>query len=399
MNQYDVCIIGGGAAGLACAIELKRTAPNYRVAILEKHPRIGKKILATGNGRCNLGHTPIHQSDYHGSIDPMPIFGKTGDTVAFFRTLGLHTRTDEMGRIYPYSNQATAVLDALRHAVDALKIEVFCDHEVDQIRHQHGQFILTTNPSQDRFSCRQLVLATAGKASPALGTDGAGFTLARAFGHQITSLTPALCAIPTLPMKPLKGVRLQAGCTAYKNGNPIKQELGEVQFTEQALSGICIFNLARYQPDQIVLDLLPQCRVDEVKTMLYALRDARKHTLPCDWFTGLFAKPIAQYLLKAVGIAPDKPLDPKHASNAIDTLAQLVKAWNFPVTGCADFQKAQVTAGGIDATQVTDRLESKLQKGLYFAGEMLDVDGDCGGYNLHFAWSSGRFVAHSITHP
>lgn len=402
-TSFDLLILGGGAAGMAAAIEAARLAPRARIALLEKLPRIGKKLLATGNGRCNLGHTPASLSCYHGSVSPAAAFASHGDTVSFFRSLGLLTRTDEAGRIYPLSNQATAVLDALRLGLEQYAIPVLCNQTVVKLQPQKWGFSVRTtsteNPDKPEtvtYFSKRVLITSGGAAAPAFGTDGSLFALLNTLGHHPTKLIPALCPIPTerKQVRPLKGLRVQAACTAWKKNQLLARQSGEVQFTEQALSGICLFDLARTEPDTIQLDLLPQYSEAEVEQLLVECASLRSHAAVEDWLTGLFPKRIANALWKTVSSLPlDRPA-PFPAASEWKRLASRIKDWRFPVTGRADWKQAQVTAGGIPAKEVTEALESVVCPGLFFAGECLDVDGDCGGYNLHWAWASGRYAAH-----
>lgn len=394
-TQFDFAIIGGGAAGMAAAIEAARRNPRAQIVILEKLPRLGKKLLATGNGRCNLGHTPAALSCYHGSVSPAQIFATHGDTVSFFRSLGLLTRTDDAGRIYPLSNQAAAVLDALRLSIEQYGITVCCGETVTALKPKQGGFSIQT--MNLRLFAKHVLVTAGGCAAPAFGTDGNMLELLARLGHKATPFRPALCPIPTKSMPGLKGLRIHAACTAYQKEQALATQIGEVQFTGQALSGICIFDLARHPADEIALDLLPQYSEAEVAALLPECASLRAHAPVEDWLTGLFPKRIANVLLKDVFSLPlDRPaLFPAAADWR--RLAQKVKDWRFPVTGLADWAQAQTTAGGIPAAELTAQLESALCPGLFFAGEIVDLDGDCGGYNLHWAWASGRFAAHAAS--
>ncbi|MCL2562625.1 MAG: aminoacetone oxidase family FAD-binding enzyme [Oscillospiraceae bacterium] len=370
-HHTDIAIIGGGASGLAAAIAAARHGA--AVTILEKLPRVGKKILATGNGRCNLGNLSQDAKHCRGFPPPETVLAQFQGEEAFFRSLGLLVRSDEAGRLYPASGQASSVLDALRLECARLGVAEICAFDVREIRPSDGGFLLLSSDG-NTARARRVILAAGGCAGPQYGTDGAGFRLAEATGHTVANPFPVLVPIPVEPqrVRALKGLRVQAKVTAYRNGHFMAAEEGQVQFAEGVLSGICVFNLAAYQPDVLSLDLLPWC--DEPHVLLTEVMQTRAAALPEDQLTGLFPKRIGQALLKETEIT-GKPL------------ADLVKDWRFPAKPATNWEAAQATAGGV--IHVTKNLESLVVPGLYFAGEVLGVHGDTGGFNLRWAWASG----------
>ncbi len=389
IHRVDFAVVGGGAAGLAAAIVYKQLQPSHRVVVLERLPKIGKKILATGNGRCNIGHTPITPAHYHGSVDPTLALTQYGDTEAFFATLGLFLRTDSEGRLYPLSNQATAVLDTLQLAIKRYGVEVWCDGQVTDLQPRADGFLLHT--ADRTLFATKVVVTVGGAAAPAFGTDGNFTTLLERCGHTIIPLRPTLCPLPAPIAKRLSGLRMTARCTAYRGSQRLAVEVGEVQFSHNQLSGICIFNLATHRPDRVVLDLFDGLSETALVTMLQQAMAGRPEATGSACLTGVLPQEFATQLLIDQKLSPTTRL-----TNAqLVSLAKALKAFSVPITGQGDFARAQTTAGGISGKEVTARLESKLYKGLFFAGEVLDVDGDCGGYNLHFAWSSARLVAHT----
>ena len=384
MTQFDIAIIGGGASGLAAAIAAARFGA--AVAILEKLPRVGKKILATGNGRCNLGNLSRDLDTYGGSVEIAPVFAQFPGEADFFRSLGVWVRPDEVGRLYPASYQAASVLDALRLECTRLGVVEICDFAVREIKQSAGRFILISSADQS-VTAQRVILAAGGAAGAQFGTSGDGARLARDLGHQVTDCYPALAPIPVEAqgVRGLKGIRVQAEVTALRDGQIVGREAGQVQFADGALTGICVFNLAHLRPDILILDLLPWC--EDVQGLLAEIINHRAEAALEDLLTGLFPKRIGQVLIK---VCTDQPLTAPVSvlkKGEITALGELMKDWRFPACPADNWDTAQVTAGGV--TEVLPTLESSTIPGLFFAGEVLDVHGDCGGFNLRWAWASG----------
>ena len=386
-----VIVVGGGASGLAAAVSAAENGAS--VTVLERLPRVGKKILLTGNGRCNLSHQTLPAEHYHGSVQQADTILRRFDAAAYFERFGLFTRTDHEGRMYPASGMAASVLDALRFAACQHGVEILCGKHVTGLRQKQRKWLVFCG--EESFCADAVILAAGGAAAPNCGTDGSLFPLLRNMGYQVQQPKPVLCPIPTDParVRPMKGMRVRAAASAYLGERCCKTEIGEVQFTDNALSGICIFNLARFAAGdrkklRIVLNLMPDHDAQEAESILYQLRKQRKDLPAGDMLTGLLPKRVAETLMKCVGIRIAEPA----AAISQDQLRQLFSmllAWSFPVTGQASFQQAQVTAGGVSGQNIGQNLESKLHKGLFFCGELTDLDGDCGGYNLAWAWASG----------
>jgi len=384
MDHTDIAIIGGGASGLAAAVAAARLGA--AVVILEKLPRVGKKILATGGGRCNLGNISWDAVYYHGSVDVEPVFARFPGEEAFFRSLGLWVRPDEAGRLYPSSGQAASVLDALRLECTALGVREICDFAVGEILPQKDGFLLSSKGG-DKVRARRVVLAAGGLAGPQYGTSGDGFSLAKGLGHGVRAPYPALGPVPVPPqlVRSLKGQRVDAQVTAWKQGRPVWREEGQVQFVEGALSGICVFNLAGYRPEALTLNLVPWC--EDVAGLVAELKTCRRDSALEDFLTGVVPKRVGQVLVKTCTdqalTAPVSVLCDKEFA----ALSKLLTDWRFPALPSGNWEAAQVTAGGVGGVGPT--LESPVVSGLYFAGEVLDVHGDSGGYNLRWAWASG----------
>lgn len=396
-----ILVVGGGAAGLVAAITAAQQGAS--VTLLERLPRVGKKILATGNGRCNLGHTGCDISKYHGTVPQAKGILQQFDTQAFFASLGILIRVDAEGRMYPAANAAASVLDALRLACARYHVEEICDTKLTALKQKGEQWIAVCGDKS--YTADAVILATGGSAAPNCGTDGNLLPVLQAIGHTVIRPLPALCPIPTDPtlVRSLKGMRVQASASLLLQNKVAKREIGEVQFTENALSGICIFNLSRLAATHgkrahIALDLLPHHSMEETDALLQQWITLHAEDDAESLLIGLLPKRVSAVCIKqAMGKSQGtvKSIFPNAAARK--TLVQLLKRWIFPVTGTASFTQAQVTAGGISGQSVTASLESRVAKKLYLCGELLDIDGDCGGYNLDWAWASGYCAGMTAT--
>ncbi|MGN0182457.1 MAG: NAD(P)/FAD-dependent oxidoreductase [Candidatus Ornithomonoglobus sp.] len=386
-------IIGGGASGLAAAIAAK--SERNEVIIFEREKRVGKKILATGNGRCNMTNSGAAYENYHGT-DPSFVRGAikrywVKETLDFFSSLGILWKEEERGKIYPYSDTASAVLDVLRRKTDELGVKTICGFDVKSARKTKNEFEIVPY-NGDKYTCDRLIIAAGGKASPNLGSNGSGFELLSRFGHRITKLSPSLVQIKTETevVKKLKGIKLNAKLTIGKHS-----EEGELLFTDYGLSGPPVFSLSAYIEGEktAAADIMPEYSYGDVISMLYE-RCAYLYNVPLEeFFTGMLNKRVGQALLKSVGIAPLSRLAATLSEEEIKKIASAIKAWEFKITGTMSWNNAQVTRGGALTAEFDPvTMESKLIKGLYACGEVLDIDGDCGGYNLQWAWSSGHLA-------
>ena len=464
--SLKVAIIGGGASGLAAAVTAARRGA--QVIVLEQKDRVGKKLLATGNGRCNFSNRDLSLAHYHGDAAFVKaVLEKVAlsETLQFFESIGLVYR-EEAGRLYPYSNHASSVLDALRLAAACLSVREETGFAVCRVEKRGGRFVLSA-PDGRELHADRVIVASGGKASPSLGSNGGGYALLRSFGHTITRLYPSLVQLKTAPgtVKGMKGIRVYANARLYqtagggspcrqtkggesyqtaggespcrqtkggepyqtaggespcrqtKGGEPyqtagggspcrqtkggesyqtpggetslLKQEYGEVQFTDYGLSGIPIFNLSQAAAGRkdlcISLDLLPQA-TDVQNLLANRITQLSVSPLPADsgmardlssLFTGIFQKRVGELLVGRAGY------DAAQLVHAIHNL-------DFPVIGTMPWENAQVTSGGaVTAEFDPGTMASRLIPGLYACGEVLDVDGECGGYNLQWAWSTG----------
>ncbi len=385
-NVYDVAVIGGGASGLCAAIAASRRQKS--VAILEKNARVGKKILATGNGRCNLSNENINAKCYHCKSQLAFEIMNKFNAIEFFLSIGLMCKADSAGRIYPYSNTASSVLDALRIAALNCSVKEICDFKALDIKSANGIFCI--NGENDTVCAKSVVVAVGGYQS-----DNSSFKIANCIGHKINKISPSLCPIlsdePVL--KSLKGLRVSACAALFDSNMQIASEVGEVQFSDNALSGICIFNLShkslQCKNPYIRLDLCPDISHNELKTLLLDIKSHRQNNLCQDFLSGLFPKRVGQALLKdTVKCTLIRDIE----SSQIEALCRKIKSWEFKVKHNESFKNAQVTSGGVDFSQVKNTLESKLLSGAFFCGEVLDIDGVCGGFNLNWAWASGLYA-------
>jgi predicted Rossmann fold flavoprotein len=399
--MYDIAVVGGGASGLAAALAAAETAEKagrtLKIAVLEKNPRVGKKLLLTGNGRCNLTNRNAGPGRYYGDTDAAAgILHRfpPEKIIRLFQSHGLLCRTLDEGRVYPYSLQASSVLNVLRLSLEAAGVETLCDFAVRSIEATHGGFALISEKKS--VKAKRVIVACGGKACPQSGSDGDGYALLRPYGHTVSRLSPALTQVRTDPklVRPLKGVRCMAEAALMQGGRKIKTTRGEVQFTENSLSGICIFEFARflgsYEPKtlEITLDLAPEYRAEELERLIRTRADACGDMPAFAALEGILCKPLAievmRRALQGASVSASS-LTAENLKNAAETLKQ----YRFPVLGTAPWQNAQVTAGGVPLSEVDENLQSRFCKGLYLCGELLNLDGECGGFNLHWAWASG----------
>ena len=396
MKRFDLIIIGGCASGLAAVVNAHRLYPELKTAVIEKLPRAGKKILATGNGRCNLSNINASSDDYTNGAFVITALEKYSveKTLDFFSSLGLKTYTDGEGRTYPASNTAASVVDAFRFNLDG--VELITDTAVTDVKKQNGGFVLN-----DEYYCDKLIIATGGKASPSQGSDGSGYTLAKALGHTVTNLYPALVPLTAdaSVTKPLKGVRIhKAEISLEKNGKPIGSSKGELLFTDSGISGIAAMELASaFERNKekgadifAVIDLAPDMSKEEICGYLTDLCRESKRDFE-SLLTGIIPKAAGIAVLKKSGVYPSEKTVKELSEKEIENVSEDLKQFRIKVTGTKGFDCAQVTSGGVSTDEINPAtMESLVCKNLFFAGEIIDVDGICcGGYNLQWAWSSG----------
>ena len=389
-------IIGGGASGMAAALAAAEE-PNVQVLLLERQARVGRKLQATGNGRCNLSNLHALEGHYHGEnaafADTALTAFDPAATLSWFRELGLYTVTEESGKVYPYSDQANSVVDVLRLALEKENITLKTGVEVQKIQKTADGFAVSDG--NETILCDKLIVACGGLAGTKLGGTMSGYKLLAKLGHRSTRLRPALVQIKTdwTGISALKGVRANCRVQILKDGQLFAESTGELQFTEQGISGPVVFEISRdvcYGAGNWTcrLDFLPDWGEDTLKTELERRRNTN---LPMDeLLTGILHNRLGRVLTKAAGIK-GKQMAKEISNLEVAEVCRGVKAFELKLTEPMGMDSAQVTAGGV-FTEGFDpaTMESKLVPGLYACGEVLDIDGDCGGYNLQWAWSSGR---------
>lgn len=414
-----VAVIGGGAAGMMSAIQAALLGA--QVELYEKNNRVGKKLLATGNGKCNFSNMNMDKSAYYGSMAAFydEMFSKFGvsDTVDFFSQCGMLIK-DKNGYLYPRSEQAATVIDVLRFELEKCKVTVYTDVSVEGIRiEQSGSKnsensrknsneskrlgVITVSADSDSNGIKfydAVIIACGGMAAPKTGSDGSGFKIAHDLGHHVVNVVPALvqlrCSEPFF--KSVAGVRTDAGVTLYIDGQKEAYERGELQLTDYGISGIPVFQFSRKAAYGLLhkrkveadINFLPDYNDDEYEELWKMRWESQLSESLEQFLTGIANKKINQLIIKLSGCGPlDKVSDiPAKKRKKIEDLYR-----SLMVTVCKtnDFEHAQVSAGGISADELTLDLESKIVPNLYFAGEIIDMDGICGGYNLQWAWTSG----------
>ena len=394
-----VIVIGGGASGMVAALTAAENK-QLRVLLLERQARIGRKLLATGNGRCNLTNTGAAPENYHGenpafAVPALEAFPPE-KALAFFHELGLLTQEEYGGRVYPLSNSANSVLDVLRFALDKAGVEQRCSTPVKNIRKEKQGFTVETE--NERLHADQLILACGGAAGAKLGGVMDGYQLAKGLGHKRTGLYPALVQLLTEPEYPraLKGVRVQCSLRLKRRAFLLAKARGELQFTETGVSGPAVFDLswaAATGGEGLVLHvaLLP-LSAGELGARLKARREQYPELPASEILTGMLHNRLGRMLVKYAGLNGSAPISSLSEEERA-RLSQACLDFSLPVTGTEGFDNAQVTAGGLRSSDFNPRtLESRLVPGLFACGELLDIDGDCGGYNLQWAWASGRLA-------
>jgi hypothetical protein len=402
MTDTQIIVIGGGASGMAAAISAAKAGAS--VMVVEKNEKIGRKILSTGNGRCNFTNADMGNAFYYGAsphfVDTVLNQFDVEDTVHFFEEEGMLC-TQKNGYYYPASMQASTVRDLLERMADEAGVDLVCDCKVTSLVYKQKDHCFELRTAKGTFHADAVIVAAGGKSAPKLGSDGSINLSLRRLGHDIIPQHPALCALYSdAPYtKHLAGVRADAAVTLVVDGEKVRMDTGEIQFTDYGISGIVVFQLSRLAAYALeekktvcaLVDLFPNDTTEHITRYLNDRAEhfrGRGYTMR-QYMQGILHEKLVSAILTACKIKTDTPLDTL-GSDTFPHLCDTMKHLPFLITATADFERSQVTAGGIDTSQLEEEtLLSKICPNLAFAGEIIDVDGICGGYNLQWAWSSG----------
>jgi predicted Rossmann fold flavoprotein len=426
MNNYDLIIIGGGAAGQMAAISTKRAHPEASVAILDRTFALGRKILVCGAGRCNVTNINLDKSiDNHYYTNnqgfPNVVLERFGyqDIVNFFDDLGVRLYVEQktdIGKLFPTTDQAKTITGVLEEELKLLNVDIHLLTQVEDIvKRTKDEFVIKTTKldqagkelNKEIYTCKRLVLSAGGKTYPALGSNGSGYDLAESFGHKI--ITPVPSALPLVSKNPLshflQGMKIEAEVTSIINGKRIKTRSDDVMFTQYGFSGPAILNISREisihinreekSGVEVEINFLPGMNREEIKTELEKRWNSRPELALDKSLYGLFPNKFAETFPRAIGLDQNKKAKELNKSEK-ERLVDALSAFNVRIDGTRGWNEAEFTAGGVDTKDVnSETLESKIAPGLFFCGEILDVDGDVGGFNLSWAWSSGHLVGES----
>lgn len=403
-KQYDLAVIGAGASGMMAAITAARE--HKTVCIIEKLDRAGKKLLATGNGKCNFTNALMQPSCFHGEkafvsyvLDQFSV----EECLSFFYSIGVFPK-NKNGYYYPNSEQAVSVVNALLYELERLGVKIYFETLVAEIHSCEAEVSIFTN--KGTFLARKLVIATGLLAAPKLGSDGSLFEIIKGFGHRFEPILPALCGFycKGLKFKQVSGVRAHGTVTAYIDDVKCASDTGEIQFTDYGLSGIPVFQISRYlskglyekKKVEIRFNLLPDLDKEELMKELEYRKKLCSSMPVSALLNGLINQKLSDMVLEKAGVDALRYTD-SISTQELMRIVEFLQEIKVKVTNYRDFEFAQVCAGGIPITDIDEKtLESKLVKHVYFTGEILDVDGICGGYNLHFAWATGYIAGKGI---
>ena len=386
---WDVIVIGAGASGMMAAITAAKNGK--KVLILEKLDKAGKKLLATGNGKCNFTNKVMSADCFRGDktfVERVLQEYSVQDVLEFFHSIGIYPK-EKNGYYYPNSEQATSVVYALLDVLRRLKVQIHYSVQISDITEMEDGLTITT--SMCEMYCRKLIIATGLKAAPKLGSDGSMFEVIKKLGHRFVPILPALCGFycKGLDFKKISGVRANGTVIAYVDGREVARDTGEIQFTDYGLSGIPVFQISHFLSNglynkskvEIGINLLPEFdKIQLINELNY-----RKSKM--DLLNGLLNQKLADVILSLVS-----------SKQNLEEIATAIQTIRVTVTQARDFEFAQVCSGGISLKDIEwTSLESKLAPNVHFAGEILDVDGICGGYNLHFAWATGFIAGNAVS--
>jgi predicted Rossmann fold flavoprotein len=403
-EKREILVVGGGASGLMTALTAARLGA--RVRVLERMSRVGKKLLATGNGRCNLTNMNMDVRFFHGAKprfvqSVLDRFDLTA-TLAFFEELGIVPRVEEEGKVFPESEQASSVLDLLRYELGRLGVEEICDCSGRAVQRDSSGLVCRATDGRE-FRADRIIVAAGGKSAPNMGSNGGGQKIAESMGHRVIETFPALVQVnlDSPFLKRLQGLKLRGDAVVLVDGCERRTERGELLFTDYGISGPPILQLSRVVSEftargrdvRLRLDLFPDVSEERLRESIRARIERAPHRNGEYFLVGFLHKRLAPLVLKEAGVERMDQTCGEWTAETPARLAALLKRWEWRCSGVQSWMNSQVTAGGVDTAELDpETLESRLVPGVHFAGEVLDVDGDCGGYNLQWAWSSG-FVA------
>lgn len=398
---YDIAVIGGGAAGLFAAITAKKQNSNLNIVVLEALDRVGKKLITTGNGQCNITNKNLNIDFFH-SETPTFIANTLQkftlkDTIEAFSSLGVEIVFEDNGRGYPASYQAGSVVDALRFTAEENGVQIITGVKINSFEKQNNYILYSESGS---FESKKVIFACGlFSGGNKLGSTGEIYRLFKELGYKCVKTTPSLVQIKTETdiVKQIKGIKVDALATLKINNKAVKSYFGEVLFTEYGLSGPAVLAISRESARksgsmEICLDLMKNIEISVLNKKLNDRREIIKNRSSGEFLTGFINKRLGQVLLKECGVSLNGMVS-EITDEQINKIANIIKNFSFVVTGNTGFNNSQVTAGGIDLSEIKETFESRKHTGLYLIGEMLDVDGDCGGYNLQWAWSSAAIAA------
>lgn len=400
--MFDVLIVGGGASGLALGAMLRQKNKSLSIAIAEKLDRVGKKLAVTGNGRCNITNLNISENNYYSHSNNQAFEILTdfsfNDTKNFFSSIGIEFAA-ENNKVYPLSLQANSVVDVLRFYATLNNIELLTNCNIKSIKKGSNLFLAKCEDGAE-LSAKTVVIATGGLAGGSkLGSDGDGYKILKAFGHKIFEQSPVIVQVKTdnSLTRQLKGIKVEAAVSVKDKTKTLAKDFGEVLFTDYGLSGPPILQLSRYctKGKYISLDLLPKFTKEEISDLLLKRKSIFKDLPLSEFFAGLIHKKLGQVILKSCNINQNLTANDLNEEN-IKSIAEKLKNFCFDALGNTGFTNAQATSGGADLKEFSSQLMSQKVSGLFAMGEVLDVDGDCGGYNLQWAWSSAAAVCNGI---
>ena len=395
--KTEIAVIGGGASGMIAAITARKSGKE--VVILERKDRILKKVLITGNGRCNITNVNADISNYFGknisSVENILNSFNPQDTMDFFNGLGIICNEENRGKVYPLSGQASSVVDALRFEAERLGVRIETEFYVRKIEKEGFKFKIYSE-ERKKIEAGRVIIAAGGQSYPELGSNGSGFELAKELGHSVTKLSPSIVQLKTEKhqVKGLQGIKTDVAVTAYGDNKKICTYDGELLFTDYGISGNVVFNISfvmpLYKNVEFEIDFMEKFDYKELYEMLKERKNIMSHLTMENYFNGMINKKLGQFLSKMSGIEKlSKPVKDLNDSE-IRKLCTMLKKYRIKILDTTGFKNAQVTAGGVSLNEInTETLESRIVKGLYFSGEVLDVYGECAGFNLQWAWASG----------